>query len=488
MTETTKINADLTPDPRNPNRMTPEDREGLKRALAEFGDLSGIIWNRRTGLLVAGHQRMSVLGQIKPEKTLVLQTPDQTGTVATGYIEADGRRYSYREVEWDEARAHQAMLAANRWGRRGHDDQEVLVGLLEDLQTAGLDIDLTGYDADDLTDILGSDDTPETSAQPHIDKAEELQAKWKTEVGQIWQVGQHRIACGSATDPETWERLMQGRKACLCNTDPPYGVSWHGVDGSKQWTIIHNDTKTEDDLLSNLLVPAFRLAMQHTEPDAAFYIWHASSTRRDFEAALDRVGLTEKQYIIWVKDHMVLGHADYHWQQEPSFYACKAGESCRWLGDRTQRTVWRIRPPAPADLAASIANGMRLSDGTGNTIYIASTAPKNRKTRLIRLNEGESFAIATENQTDAWQATLDPNNTRLHPTQKPVALFRIPIINHTKPGDLIIEPFSGGGGQFLAAQETGRVCYGMDLDAKYVAVTLERMAEAGIVGTLEAKP
>ena len=380
------------------------------------------------------------------------------------------------------------MLAANRWGRRGQDDEEVLAGLLTDLQGAGLDPALAGYTDDDLEDILGADDTPEASAQPHIDKAEELQAKWKTEVGQVWVMGQHRILCGSCTDPANWDRLMQGQKATLCNTDPPYGVSWHGVDGSKQWTVINNDHKREDDLLSQLLVPAFRLAMAHTEPDAAFYIWHASSTRRDFERALDVSGLEEKQYIVWVKDHMVLGHADYHWQQEPSFYAQRAGTACRWLGDRTQKTVWRIRPPAPAQMAASIANGMRLSDGAGNTIYIASQAPKNRKTRLIRLNDGESFSVATENQADAWTAALEPNNERLHPTQKPVALFKIPITNHTREGDLIVEPFAGGGGQFLAAQETGRKCYGMDLDPKYVAVVLERMAGIGVVGTLEGKP
>lgn len=312
-------------------------------------------------------------------------------------------------------------------------------------------------------------------------QAAQLQAKWGTSLGQLWTAGPHRILCGSSTEPENWIRLMRGERAAICVTDPPYGVSFTSSTGrGKKWEMIQGDDKREDNLLATLLVPAMRRMLEHTAPDAAFYIWHASSTRRDFEQALDTVGLEEKQYIVWIKDGFVLGHADYHWQQEPCFYAQKAGESARWLGDRSQATVWKIRPPAPAQMAASLANGLRVSDGNGRSLYLAPKAPKGRKTRLIRLGESDSLAIAAEHSTDAWEVSRDASKDKLHPTQKPVRLFTIPILNHTNPGDLLIEAFSGSGAQFVAAHRTGRRCNGMDNDPKYVAVALERLTAEGL--------
>jgi len=270
----------------------------------------------------------------------------------------------------------------------------------------------------------------------------------------------------------------------MCHTDPLYGVSYSG--GDNKWQVIKGDHKRDDDLLSNLLVPALRLAVKHTTPDAPFYIWHANATRRDFDKAIDITGLMEKQYIVWVKDSIVLGHADYHWQHEPCIYAQKGGEACRWFGDRKQATIWRVRPPAPADLAASVANGIRISDGEGNAIFISAKAPKSKKTRLIRLADGDNFSVIAEHSTDAWEIGRDAHKDRKHPTQKPVKLFDIPIQNHTQVGEMMVEPFSGSGAQFLAAHATGRRCYGFELDPKYCAVILERMEEAGITGKLES--
>jgi DNA modification methylase len=346
------------------------------------------------------------------------------------------------------------------------------------------DLEAMGIDCGDMKDEAAPADPRDEVIED--DKAAQLQKKWGTAEGQLWTCGDHRILCGSCTDPANWKRLMGGKLAALCNTDPPYGVSYTSSTGKgKKWEVIKGDNKREDDLLATLLVPSMRLAVAHTEPDAAFYIWHASSTRRDFEAAIDAVGLAEKQYISWIKDAFVLGHADYHWQTEPAFYCQKAGASARWLGDRKQTTVWRIKPPAPAEMALTLANGLRLSDGEGGTLYVAPPAPKARKTRLIRLGAGESVSILPPDTTDAWQIARDPTKDRLHPTQKPVRLFVIPIMNHTLPGDIVAEPFSGSGSQFIAAQATGRRCFGTDLDPKYVAVALERLTMEGVKCELE---
>jgi len=142
----------LRPDPANPNRLDAATKAGLARALAEFGDLSGLVLNRRTGLLIGGHQRADVL---RDGKLAVadLPKPEPDGTVARGHLEHLGRRYAVRVVDWPEDRAHAALLAANRYGRLGQDDAALLIDLLEQLDagqttdTGALLADLTGYDA-----------------------------------------------------------------------------------------------------------------------------------------------------------------------------------------------------------------------------------------------------------------------------------------------------------------------------------------------------
>jgi site-specific DNA-methyltransferase (adenine-specific) len=424
--------------------------DAVANSIREFGFRQPVVVDE-DGVVIIGHTRLKAARQLGLTEVPV--------HVAAGL---------------SPAKVKALRLADNRLHENSDWDKDLLSLEILDLRSLNFDLSLTGFEADELTDPDAADPRDVVVTN---DRAAQLQAKWGTAEGQLWTMGPHRILCGSSTDPANWLRLMNGQTAALCNTDPPYGVSY---SGGKKWEVIQGDKKRDDDLLSTLLVPALRLAVEHTEPDAAFYIWHASSTRRDFEAALDAVGLEEKQYIVWVKDGFVLGHADYHWQQEPAFYCQRSGTSCRWTGDRTQTTIWRIRPPAPADMALTLANGVRLSDGAGNGIYVAAQAPKARKTRLIRLGVGDSVAILPEGAGDAWQIGRDPAAERLHPTQKPVRLFMVPILNHTLPGDIVAEPFSGSGAQFLAAHATGRRCYGCDLDPKYVAVALERMTAEGV--------
>jgi len=449
---------EIRPVEKNPRRIDPAALQKLQESIQrdpEFMRLRPIVVDG-TGAIIGGNQRWRAC------RALGMKTiPDEWVVRAADLTDEQRRRFILVDNGPD------GMTGTWDWEElsQGWSLQELTV---------------LGFDPPDQGEEKDPQDTSVT-----IDAAEQLRVKWGVELGQLWEIGPHRILCDSCTDPDNWKRLMRGEKAVLCNTDPPYGVSWSGVDGSKQWDTIQGDHKREDSLLAELLVPSLRLACQHTTDDAAFYIWHASATRRDFEKALDTVGIQEKQYITWVKDVFVMGHADYHWQTEPAFYANKSGQACRWYGGRDQATLWRIRPPAPAGMAASIANGLRLSDGAGNQLFISGKAPKAKKTRLIRLNQGETLEVAVENTADAWEFARDSAKERLHPTQKPVRLFMVPIGNHTEPGDLVIEPFAGGGGQFVAANRTGRRCYGMDLDPRYVAVVLERLSQEGITGTKE---
>jgi len=143
----------LAPDPANPNRMFAEDKVRMAKSLAEFGDLSGIILNRRTGLLIGGHQRVDVLAGGTIETT-DLPEPEPDGTVARGALVKDGKQYGLRVVDWSEAKAHAALLAANRFGRVGEDDNATLKDLLAELDTGALDMDLTGYTTEAIEALM----------------------------------------------------------------------------------------------------------------------------------------------------------------------------------------------------------------------------------------------------------------------------------------------------------------------------------------------
>ena len=268
---------------------------------------------------------------------------------------------------------------------------------------------------------------------------------------------------------------MAGEKAQLVHTDPPYGVSY--VTQSGKFDMIKNDDKTGDDLLSTLLVPAFKEYVRATDPDAAFYIWHASSTRRDFEDAMLAAGLMEKQYIIWAKPAPVLGHADYQWSHEPCFYGEKAGQHAHFYGDRTQRTVWMATIHSRAAIAASLAGGVVLTDGKGSKIYVSAKTPKGKKLRYVRVaDEGQTVDLQPDSTVSTvWE--IGRESKTIHPTQKPLEIPIRAINNSSKPGDLVLDFFGGSGSTLIAAEKTGRRCNTIELDPKYCSAIIDRYIE-----------
>lgn len=257
-------------------------------------------------------------------------------------------------------------------------------------------------------------------------------------------------------------------------TDPPYGVSY--VSQSGKFEMIENDDLTGDNLIQELLLPAFRNYCEFTEDDAAFYIWHASSTRRDFSDAMTAAGIVEKQYIIWAKSAPVLGHADYQWAHEPCFYAEKAGQSAKFYGDRTQSTVWKATYRTNGTMLTTISGGIVLTDGKGNKVYIMNKVPKGKKVRYIRVEPEKSVNLFGENSASTvWEMSRDSNPE--HPNQKPVDLPIRAINNSTQEGDIVVDFFGGSGSTLMGAQMTHRVAYVSELDPKYVDVHIKRYSK-----------
>lgn len=439
-------------NPKNPNQHPEEQIQLLAQIIYAQGWRAPITVSKRSGYIVKGHGRLAAA--LKFGATVVPVDFQEYATEAEEYAD---------------------LIADNRLAELADLNNTILTDLITELDTGEIPIELTGYTAEDIANLIGAISGEDDATDDQVDDVPEPPRLSISEKGDIWYLGQHRIICGDSTDPKTIERLMQGEKAQMVNTDPPYGVSYEGTGGNskKKWDKIANDELTMDDLMVKLLIPVFKNYMAHTKDDAAFYVWQASSTRRDFEDAMTKVGMIEKQYIIWVKNSIVLGRADYQWQHEPCFYAEKAGHTAAWFGDRKQNTTWKVTLRGKDGLATVLTGGITLTDGAGNKLYIAEKPPKNKKIRYVRLSDGSSVTLSQTGPTDSvWEVARETNTK--HPTQKPVELAVRAINNSSEVGDIVLDFFGGSHSTMIAAELTGRQARICELEPQYVDVGILR--------------
>ena len=273
---------------------------------------------------------------------------------------------------------------------------------------------ITGWSAEELY-ALRMQDVPRP-VDP--DKVPEPPATPVSQMGDLWLLGSHRLLCGDSTSAEDVATLMQGKQGVLMATDPPYGVDFEGQKynpRAKAWDGIKGDKQQGADLTS--FMGRFLEAWKDvTDEQAAFYFWTAPMQEGYASMqAIKEFGLHIQSQIIWVKNVLVLGQSDFQWRHENAWYCFWKGKKHRWYGGRDKTSVWDVKKVNNADY--------------------------------------------------------------LHPMQKPVELYEMPLGYHTKPGDLVVEPFSGSGTQLIACQKLARVCYAMEMDPVYVDVALERWAE-----------
>lgn len=245
----------------------------------------------------------------------------------------------------------------------------------------------------------------------------------KSKIGQIYQIGRHRLMCGDSTKQEDVERLMNGDVADMLLTDPPYNVNYEGSAGK-----IKNDNM-EDSEFREFLRLAFFAAKSVMKPGAAFHIWHADSEGYNFRGACRDVGLTVRQCLIWVKNSLVLGRQDFQWQHEPCLY----GEN----------------PIDDEELDQHEPALYRWKDGASHRWF------KNRKqTTILQFDK--------------------PTASKEHPTMKPILLFNYEMQCNTQQGDSVLDLFGGSGTTIIAAEQNGRTAYVMEYDPKYVDVIIDR--------------
>ena len=329
-------------------------------------------------------------------------------------------------------------LLDNRSAQEVQWDLELLGAELLELKDLEIDMVLTGFNPHELDTLL----LP--AVDEKADNAPPLPEVAVTKPGDLWLCGdpprQHRVLCGDATSPEAVARLLGERKPMLMVTDPPYGIEldseWRdraGLNGCgpaeasymKQRTEGHTETTISGDTRAD-----WSEAFELVPSLQVAYVWHASKFTREVLDGLLRIGFLHHQQIIWNKGRTVLTRTHYWFQHEPCWYVRK--KNAPWFGKAGENsTIWD------------------------------SPSPK----FIMGGSDEEKFD---------------------HPTQKPVDLMRRPILNHTKRGELVYEPFLGSGTTLAAAELTERVCYGMELDPKYVDVVVQRWQDlTGKQATLE---
>ena len=404
--------SEIKPAAYNPRKISDEAKRKLTLSLNEFDLVEPLVWNRKSGNLVGGHQRLFILD------------------------ERDGLDYEVdvSVVDLPPAKEKALNVALNNQLMAGEWDFPKLNDLIVEIDTGDFDIEITGFNYGELEKIIGYEKPGSNGevVEAQINKADELQKKWQVERGQIWEIGRHRLMCGDSTNTAIVQALFKGQSAVLMNTDPPYGINYgdiannrrcaadkrHGGDDKDYESQSYPDI-ANDDLdglkLQEFLEASIRAALPVLIENPAFYLWHPMLTQGTFFAAAAADILIHRQ-IIWVKPSLIMGHGDYHWRHELCFYGWIRGKRCVWYGDRTQDTVWQIG---------------RENDGS-------------------------------------------------HPTQKPAELFAIPLRNHSRPGEICYDPFLGSGSQLVAAEQLGRICYGMEIHPPYCSVALQRLADMGL--------
>ena len=350
----------LIPADYNPRKdLKPGDPEyeKLKRSIEQFGYVEPVIWNKTTGNIVGGHQRLKVL-------------------LDTGISEVE-----CVVIEMDEEKEKALNIALNKIS--GEWDKDKLALLITDLQGADFDISLTGFEPAEIEDLF--DDTNKKDVKEDdfdIDSA--LEARAFVQPGDVWLLGRHRLLCGDSTKTDDVKVLMDGKQANLCITDAPYNCSYEGGTGMK----IMNDKWTDSDKFFQFLLDAFKNAYDVLADGSAIYAFHSDAEKVNFFNATVNAGFHYSTTCIWVKNALVIGRMDYQMRHEPIIYAFKDTARHKFYGDRKQTTIWEFDKPTKSKLHPTmkplplIAYPMRNSSqvngivldlfgGSGSTLIVA---------------------------------------------------------------------------------------------------------------------
>ena len=391
----------IKPYEKNAKKHPTKQIQQVANSIKEFGFNQPIVVDQ-DNVIIVGHGRYEASKLLGLVDVPVI-TVNLTKAQASAYRLADNK---LNESEWD-------------------------MGLvIEELKELSDEMfELTGFDKDLLiTPDENDDDIPEDVPS-------------RIKLGDLVELGDHRILCADSTKPETFVKLMSGKKADMVFTDPPYNVDYKG-SGKKTSDGIMND-KMSNEAFDKFLVESFRMIAENTKKTAGCYIFHSHKTATDFEKALELAGFKIDTQLIWNKPSAGMGMNDYRTKHEPFFYTYLSKEDKNFYGDRTGTTVWKV----PAD---------------------EERAFKWFKKQVESEEKGGS---------SIWTMSRANVNEYVHPTQKPVELPAVAMTKSSKPEDIVLDPFLGSGTTLISAQKTGRICYACELDPKFMDIIVQRYVD-----------
>ena len=307
--------ADLIPYARNARTHSDEQVAQIAASIKEFGWTNPILVDGDNGI-IAGHGRLAAARKLGNTEVPVIEL--------TGLSEAQKRAY---------------ILADNKLALNAGWDNDLLAEELKELKDLNFDLELTGFSDKELADFLAE----EVEGLTDEDAVPDVPEEPKTKLGDIYQLGNHRLMCGDSCSLTDMEKLCDGQLVDMWLTDPPYNVAYEGK--TKDALTIQNDSMG-DDKFRQFLRDAYVTADLVMKPGAVFYIWHADSEGYNFRGAAQDAGWKVRQCLIWKKSTMVMGRQDYHWKHEPCLYGWKEGAGHLWATDRKQTTILEFDKPS----------------------------------------------------------------------------------------------------------------------------------------------
>ena len=404
--ETIKI-AKLIPDPNNARTHDDTNLKAIEGSLKEFG-------------------------QRKP----IVITQDNTIAAGNGTVEA-AKRLGWTDIQavrvpadWDADRIKAFALADNRTAELASWDTEVLNSQLQELENAGIDISEFGFETPEV---------PILDVETFEDEMPDIPEEPTAKLGDIWQLGDHRVVCGDSTNPDILSLALEGELADCIFTDPPYNVAYEG--GTKDKLTIQNDDMS-DESFSKFLFDFYAAALRNSKEGASIYVCYPGEhiSKGAFGVTMANSGWLVKQVLIWIKDSLVLSRQDYNWQHEAILYGWKPGAAHSWHGPFTNTTILDF---ANGDLAKKSKD--ELIDFI-TSAFDASTAVREKR----------------------------PRKNDIHPTMKPIALVSKLLKNSMLKGERVLDPFGGSGSTLIAAEQLGLKAAIVEIDPKYVDAIVTR--------------
>lgn len=393
---------DIVPYKNNP-RNNDKAVEIVEKSIKEFGFKNPIILDKNNEI-IAGHTRLRAAKKLKMTEIPTIRAEELTEEQVRAFRIMDNKSTEF--AKWD-------------------------LDLLK-VEFEGMNnLEFTGFSEAEIDKIVDPKEKFSMGNQ---------KPKYKIELGDVYQLGDHRLICGDSTKEETYLKLIPKGVDIQCVfTDPPYGVSYSGTNNpnGRSWDVIAGDDMRGDELY-DMLFDCFVQINQHLVKNGAMYVFHASSNQIIFETALNKANFQVKQQLIWSKHH-ILGHSHYHWCHEPIFYCSRLKENPEYFGTRCNKT-------------------------TLNKIDVDKMTHEELKRFVNKIKE----------QSTVWEIKKDASKNYIHPTQKPIKLAERAMLNSSKKGDAILDPFGGSFSTLIACEERKRVCYTIELDPTFCSHGIER--------------